>query len=105
MKGRILRARARVLSSGCCFETEGGEGVAVGGGRALWVHESSRPGPGNSSPRIHREKTPTMLNESLWTGIDGIVFDAVGTLIDPYPSVAEVYAEAARRQGVHIERS
>jgi putative hydrolase of the HAD superfamily len=46
-----------------------------------------------------------MFNESLWTGIDGIVFDAVGTLIDPYPSVAEVYAEAARRQGVHIERA
>src|SRR4051794_7728723 len=46
-----------------------------------------------------------MLNESLWTGIDGIVFDAVGTLIDPFPSVAEVYTEAARRQGVHLEHA
>jgi putative hydrolase of the HAD superfamily len=38
-------------------------------------------------------------------GIGGIVFDAVGTLIDPVPSVAEVYVEAARRQGVEIDRS
>jgi putative hydrolase of the HAD superfamily len=44
-----------------------------------------------------------MLNESFWMGIDGIVFDAVGTLIDPSPSVAEVYVEAARRQGVDLE--
>jgi putative hydrolase of the HAD superfamily len=46
-----------------------------------------------------------MLNESLGDGIDGIVFDAVGTLIDPFPSVAEVYTEAALRQGVHLERA
>ena len=45
-----------------------------------------------------------MLNESTWTGIDGIVFDAVGTLIDPQPPVADVYTEAARRQGVKLER-
>jgi putative hydrolase of the HAD superfamily len=36
-------------------------------------------------------------------GIQGIVFDAVGTLIEPAPSVAAIYAEAARRQGVEIE--
>jgi putative hydrolase of the HAD superfamily len=46
-----------------------------------------------------------MLNESVGAGIDGIVFDAVGTLIDPFPTVAEVYAEAALRQGVHLERA
>jgi putative hydrolase of the HAD superfamily len=36
--------------------------------------------------------------------IQGIVFDAVGTLIHPSPSVAEVYASAAARQGVTIDR-
>ena len=46
-----------------------------------------------------------MLNETPWVGVDGIVFDAVGTVIEPFPSVADVYAEAARRQGVRLERS
>ena len=36
-------------------------------------------------------------------GIGGIVFDAVGTLIKPVPSVAEVYTAAASRQGVSIK--
>jgi putative hydrolase of the HAD superfamily len=35
-----------------------------------------------------------------WNGIVGIVFDAVGTLIRPDPSVAEAYAATAARQGV-----
>src|SRR5947209_7002351 len=43
-----------------------------------------------------------MLNETPWEGIDGIVLDAVGTLIDPSPPVAEVYAAAAHRQGVEL---
>lgn len=38
-------------------------------------------------------------------GIRGIVLDAVGTLIDPRPSVAEAYVEAARRQGVALDRA
>ena len=37
-------------------------------------------------------------------GVEGIVLDAVGTLIEPRPSVAEAYAAAARRQGVELER-
>jgi putative hydrolase of the HAD superfamily len=36
-------------------------------------------------------------------GIRGIVFDAVGTLIKPVPSVAEAYTSAASRQGVGIK--
>jgi putative hydrolase of the HAD superfamily len=36
-------------------------------------------------------------------GIRGIVFDAVGTLIKPVPSVAESYTLAARRQGVELD--
>ena len=32
-----------------------------------------------------------------------IVLDAVGTLIDPFPPVAEVYAAAALRQGVRLD--
>lgn len=35
--------------------------------------------------------------------IAAVVFDAVGTLIDPAPSVAVAYAEAALRQGVRLE--
>ncbi len=40
-----------------------------------------------------------------WNQIDGIVLDAVGTLIEPTPSVADAYAEAARRQGVELDRA
>lgn len=35
--------------------------------------------------------------------VAAVVFDAVGTLIDPRPSVAEAYAMAAQRQGVRLE--
>lgn len=38
-----------------------------------------------------------------WDDVGGIVFDAVGTLIEPTPSVAEVYAAAARRRGVALD--
>ncbi len=40
-----------------------------------------------------------------WNEIHGIVFDAVGTLIEPSPSVAVVYAQAAARQGIQVELS
>ncbi len=42
------------------------------------------------------------MTETLWHGIEGIVLDAVGTLIYPAPSVAEVYRAAAERQGVAL---
>jgi putative hydrolase of the HAD superfamily len=45
-----------------------------------------------------------MSKQPNWDLIAGIVLDAVGTLIKPVPSVAEAYAEAARRQGVMLER-
>jgi putative hydrolase of the HAD superfamily len=38
-----------------------------------------------------------------WEGIDGIILDAVGTLIEPSPPVAHVYTAAARRQGLEID--
>jgi putative hydrolase of the HAD superfamily len=44
-----------------------------------------------------------MSERPLWDGIEGIVFDAVGTLIKPDPSVAMAYTEAARRQGIELE--
>ena len=44
-----------------------------------------------------------MNERPIWDGISGIVFDAVGTLIKPDPSVAEAYTAAARRQGVVLE--
>ena len=37
-------------------------------------------------------------------GIEGIVLDAVGTLIEPTPTVAAAYAAAALRQGVVLDR-
>jgi putative hydrolase of the HAD superfamily len=44
-----------------------------------------------------------MRPHSAWNGISGIVFDAVGTLIRPVPSVAETYTATAARQGVQLE--
>jgi putative hydrolase of the HAD superfamily len=44
-----------------------------------------------------------MRPHSAWNGILGIVFDAVGTLIRPEPSVAEAYAATAARQGVRLQ--
>ena len=38
-------------------------------------------------------------------GIEGVAFDAVGTLIEPFPSVARAYADAAARQGVEVDVS
>jgi putative hydrolase of the HAD superfamily len=46
-----------------------------------------------------------MLSESPWDEIDGIVFDAVGTLIEPDPPVADVYVAAAQRQRVELDRT
>lgn len=40
-----------------------------------------------------------------WADVDGIILDAVGTLIDPTPSVSEVYTAAAARQGLAVDRS
>ncbi|MEO6809592.1 MAG: HAD-IA family hydrolase [Isosphaeraceae bacterium] len=34
-----------------------------------------------------------------------MLIDAVGTLLKPAPGVAEIYAEAARRQGVELDRA
>ena len=39
-----------------------------------------------------------------FAGIEGVILDAVGTLIDPVPSVSAAYAQAALRQGVTIDR-
>lgn len=44
-----------------------------------------------------------MIAQTLDRGIRGIVLDAVGTLIEPRPSVAAAYAGAARRQGVELD--
>lgn len=44
------------------------------------------------------------MNKQLkWERIQGIVLDAVGTLIEPTPSVAVAYTQAAARQGVHLD--
>ena len=44
-----------------------------------------------------------MNSQPAWNGIRGIVFDAVGTLIKPVPSVAEAYTAAAGRQGIVLD--
>lgn len=41
--------------------------------------------------------------EAVWDGIEAIVLDVVGTLIEPVPAVAKVYASAARRQGIELD--
>jgi len=45
----------------------------------------------------------TMTRLDGWGGIEGIVLDAVGTLIEPVPSVAHAYASAAARQGLLVD--
>jgi putative hydrolase of the HAD superfamily len=42
---------------------------------------------------------------SVWAGIAGVVIDAVGTVIEPDPPVADVYLAAAMRQGIVLDRS
>jgi putative hydrolase of the HAD superfamily len=46
-----------------------------------------------------------MINKLLGNGPMGVALDAVGTLIDPDPPVAEAYAEMALRQGVVLDRA
>ncbi len=43
-----------------------------------------------------------MLNEPDWNLVRGVLVDAVGTLMEPVPSVAEAYTQAARRQKVDL---
>lgn len=38
-----------------------------------------------------------------WENIDGLILDAVGTIIEPEPSVAQAYAETADRQGIVLD--
>ena len=45
----------------------------------------------------------TMPEGPNYEGIRGVVLDAVGTLIEPRPSVSEVYALAGRGQGVELD--
>jgi putative hydrolase of the HAD superfamily len=45
-----------------------------------------------------------MSKQPKWDLVEGIVLDAVGTLIKPTPSVADAYTEAADRQGVVLDR-
>ena len=44
-----------------------------------------------------------MIQPLIWTGIEGVILDAVGTLIEPFPPVGEVYLAAGARQGVSLE--
>lgn len=45
------------------------------------------------------------MRKSLWEGVGGVVLDAVGTVIEPEPAVADVYLAAATRQGVTLTRA
>ena len=58
----------------------------------------------NSRPTMVTTRGPKVTEPSIsLNSIRGIVLDAVGTLIEPRPSVAEVYASAAKRQDVHLD--
>jgi putative hydrolase of the HAD superfamily len=55
-------------------------------------------------PGESRRDGPTIMTRpDGWEGIEGIVLDAVGTLIDPEPPVARAYALAALRQGLVVD--
>ena len=58
---------------------------------------------GTSQPARGGHVATTMTRLNCWDEVDGIVLDAVGTVIDPEPSVAQVYADAARRQGLTVD--
>lgn len=45
------------------------------------------------------------MNETGTATIAAVIFDAVGTLIEPRPSVAAAYAAAASRQGITLEEA
>ena len=45
----------------------------------------------------------TMTRPNRWEDVAGIILDAVGTVIEPTPSVSAVYAAAALRQGLVVE--
>jgi putative hydrolase of the HAD superfamily len=44
-----------------------------------------------------------MMNELRWNLVRGVLIDAVGTLLEPVPSVSAAYAEAAHRQQVALD--
>jgi len=56
-----------------------------------------------SFERIVGNVATTMTRLNSWDQVDGIILDAVGTVIDPVPSVARVYAAAALRQGLTVD--
>ncbi|MGE3821414.1 MAG: HAD family hydrolase [Isosphaeraceae bacterium] len=43
-------------------------------------------------------------SDSSWNGLRCVVLDAVGTLIEPFPSVSEAYVTSANRQGIALDR-
>jgi putative hydrolase of the HAD superfamily len=65
---------------------------------------SGNTAPAGVLPGPHGVDPTGMSAITLEDGIEGIVLDAVGTLIEPRPSVAAAYAEAARRQGIVLEK-
>jgi putative hydrolase of the HAD superfamily len=53
--------------------------------------------------KLRSDRAMSMLEEIDVRGVRAVVFDAVGTLIEPDPPVAVAYASAARRQGVTLD--
>ena len=60
-------------------------------------------GSGTESIDNGDDVATTMTRRIRWENVDGLIIDAVGTLIDPTPSVARVYAAAALRQGLQVD--
>lgn len=66
--------------------------------------DGRRARPGDLRSTNHDASRRTSMNtRPKWERIQGIVLDAVGTLIEPTPSVAIAYALAAERQGVELD--
>ena len=74
-----------------------------------WWREFSRGSRLLKPPEDHEPLSLTsrdgrsMFADNGATGVEGIVLDAVGTLIEPRPPVALAYAQAAWRQGVTLD--
>lgn len=96
MRSSIFLGEIGRIHAGCSRPGSLGAGLVFA---RTGKYEEDRPrGPDQA------ENHGAMEMRTAWAGIRGIVLDAVGTLIEPSPSVADVYLDAARRQGVAFDR-
>jgi putative hydrolase of the HAD superfamily len=94
----MTRAESKEVRSGRC-KSETGQIRQVAEARIGAYNRRGDASETRSGDAMSRLAAP----RGGWEGIEGIILDAVGTLIEPSPPVAQVYAAAARRQGLEID--